>query len=81
MTETIRDRLLARVGGAHLAAAAAVVLIAAIPQEPVTSGALIGFMLGVVREVTEGGDVTSDGSLLDVLFWMLGGGFAGWLLT
>ncbi len=37
------------------------------------AGMLLGFALGVVREVTEGGNVASDGSLTDMAFWALGG--------
>lgn len=39
--------------------------------------ALAGASLGLIREVTEQGPVTSPGSLLDILFWSLGGLAAG----
>lgn len=39
--------------------------------------ALAGFALGMIREVTEDGPITSKGSLLDLAFWTLGGLVAG----
>jgi len=38
---------------------------------------LVGGALGLIREVTEEGPVTSRGSLLDIIFWTLGGLMAG----
>lgn len=40
---------------------------------PPLAGALLGWAPGLVREVTEGGNVLSDGSILDMVFWMAGG--------
>lgn len=43
--------------------------------------ALMGFLLGSVREFTEGGNVFSAGSLRDLAFWTLGGLIGGVSLT
>lgn len=40
-------------------------------------GLVLGLSLGVVREVTEGGNVLSSGSVRDMIFWTLGGLFMG----
>ena len=40
-------------------------------------GAVVGLSLGLTREVTEGGNILSDGSLLDMCFWTLGGAIGG----
>ena len=37
------------------------------------AGTFIGLSLGIVREVTEGGNALSKGSILDMTFWSLGG--------
>lgn len=42
------------------------------------AGGFAGMALGVVREVTER-DGFNLRSVLDVVFWMLGGATAGWL--
>ena len=39
--------------------------------------AFLGFMLGLVREFTEGGNILSKGSVLDMIFWTLGGFIGG----
>lgn len=62
---------------AHFAAAFAVVIVAGLIADPYASGALIGLALGLVREVTEGGNVLSAGSRRDLIFWTLGGLAAG----
>lgn len=61
----------------HAAVAYAVVLVAGVVGIP--RGAFVGLALGLVREVTEGGDFLSAGSVRDLLFWTLGGGVAGWV--
>lgn len=69
----------ARDQAAHFAAAFAVLAIASLlrVQFKLLAGAFLGLALGIVREVTEGGNVLSDGSLLDLVFWTLGGAAAG----
>lgn len=36
-------------------------------------GWFVGWSLGVVREVTEEGSLTSKGSIIDIIFWSIGG--------
>lgn len=43
----------------------------------IVSGGAAGFAMGLIREVTEDGPVNSPGSLLDLVFWTLGGVVAG----
>lgn len=64
---------------AHFAAGFGVVAVAHLLGAQVTpfAGAWIGFALGGVREVTEGGNVLSAGSRRDLIFWTLGGLAAG----
>lgn len=62
---------------AHFGWAFAVVIAAGLIANPYASGALIGLALGLVREVTEGGNVLSGGSRRDLIFWTLGGLAAG----
>lgn len=62
----IRDQAAHALIGGVVAAA---VFIAPAPL----NGALLGLACGAVREVTEGGNVVSKGSVLDMLFWTLGG--------
>lgn len=40
---------------------------------PLAAGALLGFALAATREVTEGGNILSNGSVLDTIFWTAGG--------
>ena len=42
-------------------------------------GLFIGLSLALTREVTEGGDIFSPGSLRDEFFWTLGGTIGGLL--
>lgn len=46
-------------------------------SEAALAGVVLGLALGLTREITEGGDVTSDGSIVDVCFWILGGVVGG----
>lgn len=62
---------------AHFAAAFVVVVAAGFVADPYVSGAWLGLALGAVREVTEGGNMLSAGSLRDLIFWTLGGLAAG----
>lgn len=43
----------------------------------IPSGAFLGLCLGLVREITEDGPITSGGSIRDLVFWTLGGAAAG----
>lgn len=45
------------------------------------SGAFVGFALGLLREITEPDPVFTPFSLTDILFWALGGAFAGLMLN
>lgn len=66
----------ARDQAAHfLVAFAVLALLLAWPG--IFSGAVAGLAMGLIREVTEGGPVTSPGSLLDLAFWTFGGAAAG----
>jgi len=60
---------------AHVTAAF-VVLMPLLVYPHVLSAALTGFGLGLIREVTEGGNVFSPNSLLDMAFWAAGGALA-----
>lgn len=64
---------------AHFAAALVALAPAAL-WPGVASFAFAGAALGLVREITEPGPVLSAGSLLDILFWTLGGAAAGLLV-
>nr|WP_294850053.1 hypothetical protein [uncultured Sphingomonas sp.] len=37
------------------------------------AAAVLGFALAATREITEGGNILSNGSLRDTFFWTLGG--------
>lgn len=39
--------------------------------------AFAGFGIGLVREITEGDGIFNRGSLLDILFWTIGGAMTG----
>ena len=77
LREQARDQAL------HLAAAAGVTALVLFNVDPITAsegaraGFIVGLALGMVREVTEGGDVTSSGSVVDLIFWTLGGVVTG----
>lgn len=66
----LRDQL------AHAAAAATIVSLPFLLPS-VVGFALAGIAIGLVREITEGGNVASPGSLRDLLFWAIGGAAAG----
>ncbi len=57
---------------AHLLGGGAIVTVFFVVPMPY-AGAVVGGLAGILREITEGGNVVSWGSLLDVLFWALGG--------
>lgn len=61
---------------AHMLAAAAI-LAPVLLWPGLIGGALYGLGAGLVREITEGGNVLSRDSLLDLLFWAIGGALAG----
>jgi pheromone shutdown protein TraB len=70
---------------AHMATAIVAILPFAIAPS-IATGAFAGFVIGMVREITEEGAVSlaavravfaSRGSRLDLLFWTLGGALAG----
>jgi hypothetical protein len=65
--------------GSHFLAAFIVVALAAFLGAEIypASGWFIGLSLGVVREITERGNVLSNGSIIDMIFWSLGGLIAG----
>ena len=47
-------------------------------------GLVLGLCCGLIREVTEGGNVLSRGSQLDLFFWMMGGlcgALTGWAIA
>ncbi len=57
---------------------AAIALLAPVLIWPgVVGGALSGLGAGLVREITETGSPLSKGSLLDLLFWSIGGALSG----
>ena len=76
MNKEIRDQAL------HCAAAILCLLPIALAPNILT-GALSGFLLGLIREITEEGEVSlaalkaALGSRLDLSFWALGGAIAG----
>lgn len=57
----------------------AAVVVATLARTDWLGGAFVGLGLGLVREVTEGGNVVSKGSIRDIVFWTLGGALGGWL--
>lgn len=59
------------------ALAAIVILAPVLIWSAWPAAALSGLGIGFVREITEGGNVFSKGSLLDVAFWAIGGALAG----
>lgn len=61
---------------AHFAAAFVVAYLA---RTDYLGGLVVGLSLGIVREITEGGNPLSSGSIRDVVFWTLGGTVGGWL--
>ena len=67
---------------AHAAFSALCLLPVALAPSIIT-GALSGFCVGLVREITEEGEVSlaalrsALGSKLDLTFWALGGAFVG----
>jgi hypothetical protein len=67
---------------AHAAAALLAILPLALAPNPLT-GAWAGFAIGLVREITEEGEVSlaalkaALGSRLDLAFWTIGGSIAG----
>jgi type III secretory pathway component EscS len=76
MTKQLRDQAL------HCAAAALCLLPVALAPNLLT-GAISGFLVGMVREITEEREVSlaalkaALGSKLDLSFWALGGALAG----
>jgi hypothetical protein len=70
--------------------AALVILIPAMSHPSIITGALAGFGLGFVREMTEEGTkitldaakkvFASKNSMIDIAFWVLGGAVAGLLV-
>lgn len=66
---------------AHFLAAIVALLVASIfgAELTVFAGAALGLTFGLIREITEGDPVTSRNSLLDILFWVLGGTVGGYL--
>lgn len=78
MTKELRDQ------SAH-AGAAIVALLPFALWSSLLTGAWAGFCIGLVREITEEGEVSLDalrhalGSRLDLTFWTLGGLIAGLL--
>lgn len=65
---------------AHFVVGVAVLLPAAAAPGP-WSFALAGAGLGLIREITEEGPITNKGSILDIVFWALGGVGAFFLST
>jgi len=71
--------------GAHAFAAFAVVWLARLfgAEIPPPAAAAIGFALGLVRELTEEGEISlaalsrALGSEMDLAFWTIGGGLGG----
>jgi len=80
LTKKARKEL--RDQSAHAGAAIAVVMLAELlgADIGIASGLLIGFALGLVRELTEEGEISLEalkaalGSELDLAFWTAGGG-------
>lgn len=78
MNKEIRDQAL------HCAAAILCLLPIALAPNILT-GAVGGFLCGMIREVTEEGEVSlaavrhALGSKLDLSFWALGGAIAGFI--
>lgn len=64
---------------AHMLAATVILAPVLLSTSPIC-GALSGFGIGMVREITELDSPFSKGSLLDLLFWTIGGGIAGFVL-
>lgn len=52
-------------------------VVAFIAANSSAGGFLIGLALGLVREITEGRNILSSGSLRDLAFWTLGGTLGG----
>lgn len=79
MNKETRDQA-AHAGAAFLVIVLAQLLGADIPPGP---GALLGLSLGLVRELTEEGEISLNalksafGSTRDLLFWTLGGALGG----
>lgn len=67
--------------GIHFFVGACITLLALvfIPGQQMFAGVIIALALGAVREVTEGGNVLSSGSVRDLIGWALGGLFAGFI--
>lgn len=67
---------------AHVAAAILCLAPVALFPNPI-GGAVSGFLVGLVRELTEEGEISLEalkqalGSKLDLSFWALGGAIAG----
>jgi hypothetical protein len=74
MSSEIVDQL------AHFAAGAVIVTGAVLIPAP-WCGGFLGLVCGLVREITEGGNVLSRGSVIDMIFWTAGGLAAGIVLT
>lgn len=74
--------MLDRDQAAHFGAALIPLALFVLVPNPLT-GACAGFIMGMIREVTEEGDLTlanvraALGSWKDLLFWTLGGATAG----
>lgn len=66
---------------AHFVVGASVALLALIfiPGQQIFAAVVIALALGAVREVTEGGNILSSGSIRDFIGWGLGGLFAGFI--
>ena len=56
---------------AHLIVAYVLVII--VHPASIGQAAILGLLAGLIREVTEGGEIWSSGSLRDLFFWTLGG--------
>lgn len=67
---------------AHFTAAAAALVFAWVlgADFNLPSGALLGFGMGLIREITEDGSILTKGSLIDIFFWTIGGSVAGYYL-
>lgn len=65
---------------AHMAAAC-LILLPVLAWPCPLSGAISGLGIGLVREITEPDSVFNGGSMLDLLFWTIGGGVAGWFFA
>lgn len=64
---------------AHFVTALAIAYLAMAYPGPV-AGAMLGLAMGLIREITEAGPITSAGSVVDLCFWTLGGAVAGSLV-